>query len=399
MPAHDQDHERDRAHGRQSVPPARTAAAALARIWAFARRESIELARDRLRLAFAIVGPVVLLLAAAWSVSFDVENVRFAVLDRDRSLASRELLEQFAGSRYFVAAGSVHDDAQARHTMRAADASLVVEIPPDFGRDLLAGRRPEIAFHIDGSSPFPGATVRSYVNAALLGYAQARIGALPVSAPALPVGVETRFVYNEQFRSIYAITPGIIMLALILIPTMLTALGVVREKEMGSITNLYASPASVGEYLVGKQLPYVGLAMLAYLVLVALTVTLLQVPLKGSFLALSLGALLFILAATGLGLLMSTFVRSQVAAIFGTAIVCLIPSVNFCGLLYPVSTLTGSGYWVGLGFPSSWFQLISLGTFTKGLGADGFSAMYLALGGFALVYLVGARCLLRKQEA
>ncbi|ELA01450.1 ABC transporter ATP-binding protein, partial [Cupriavidus sp. HMR-1] len=377
----------------------RAAAAPLARIWAFARRESIELARDKLRLAFAIFGPIVLLLAAAWSVSFDVENVRFTVLDRDQSLASRELLEQFAGSRYFVPAGSARDEMQVRHVLRAANASLVVEIPPGFGRDLLAGRRPEVAFHIDGSSPFPGATVRTYVNATLLGYAQARARALPTAAPTLPMSVETRFVYNEQFRSIYAITPGIIMLALILIPTMLTALGVVREKEMGSITNLYASPASVGEYLVGKQLPYVGLAMLAYLTLVALTVTLLQVPLKGSFLALSLGALLFILAATSLGLLMSTFVRSQVAAIFGTAILCLIPSVNFSGLLYPVSTLTGSGYWVGLGFPSSWFQLISLGSFTKGLGADSFGAMYLALLGFALAYLAGARCLLRKQEA
>jgi len=321
------------------------------------------------------------------------------VLDRDQSLASRELLEQFAGSRYFVPAGSAYDETQARYVLRAASASLVVEIPSGFGRDLLAGRRPEVAFHIDGSSPFPGAIVRSYVNATLLGFAQARARTLPVVAPALPLRVETRFVYNEQFRSIYAITPGIIMLALILIPTMLTALGVVREKEMGSITNLYASPASVGEYLVGKQLPYVGLAMLAYLALVALTVTLLQVPLKGSFLALSLGALLFILASTGLGLMMSTFVRSQVAAIFGAAILCLIPSVNFSGLLYPVSTLTGSGYWVGLGFPSSWFQLISLGSFTKGLGADSFGTMYLALLGFALAYLGGARCLLRKQEA
>jgi len=385
--------------GGMEPPPRRVVAAPLARIWAFARRESIELARDKLRLAFAIIGPIVLLLAAAWSVSFDVENVRFAVLDRDQSLASRELLEQFAGSRYFVPAGSAYDETQARYVLRAASASLVVEIPSGFGRDLLAGRRPEVAFHIDGSSPFPGAIVRSYVNATLLGFAQARARTLPVVAPALPLRVETRFVYNEQFRSIYAITPGIIMLALILIPTMLTALGVVREKEMGSITNLYASPASVGEYLVGKQLPYVGLAMLAYLALVALTVTLLQVPLKGSFLALSLGALLFILASTGLGLMMSTFVRSQVAAIFGAAILCLIPSVNFSGLLYPVSTLTGSGYWVGLGFPSSWFQLISLGSFTKGLGADSFGTMYLALLGFALAYLGGARCLLRKQEA
>ncbi|WP_395068137.1 ribosome-associated ATPase/putative transporter RbbA [Paraburkholderia silvatlantica] len=375
-----------------AVPP-------LARIWAFTRRETLELARDRLRLAFALLGPIVLLLAAAWSVSFDVDNVRFATLDHDRTVASRELIEQFAGSHYFVPSGEARNDDDARRLLQAADAQLVVEIPPGFGRDLLAGRRPELAFYVDGSSPFPGATIDTYVNAVLLRYVSTQMAHAPVAQPALPMSVETRFVYNETFRSIYAITPGIIMLALILIPTMLTALGVVREKEMGSITNLYASPASVGEYLLGKQIPYAALAMLSYLLLVVLTVTVLRVPLKGSFVALSIGALLFVLAATGLGLLVSTFVRSQVAAIFGTAILCLIPSVNFSGLLYPVSTLTGTSYWAGVGFPSSWFQLVSLGSFTKGLGMASFGTMYVALLGFALAYLFGAWCLLPKQEA
>ncbi|MDF3883955.1 ribosome-associated ATPase/putative transporter RbbA [Cupriavidus basilensis] len=380
-------------------PAGHPGGSALARTWAFARREAMELARDKLRLAFAILGPIVLLCAAAWSVSFDVENVRFAVLDRDQSRASRELVEQFSGSRYFVQTDDVRSEADADRRLRAANDMLVVDIPPGFERDLLAGRQPQLAFRVDGSSPFPGATTRAYVTGVLLAYANAQMRALPARPAALPVSIESRFIYNQEFRSIYAITPGIIMLALILIPTMLTALGVVREKEMGSITNLYASPASVGEYLIGKQLPYVGLAMVSYLTLVALAIVLLQVPLKGSFLALSLGAALFVLAATALGLLVSTFVRSQVAAIFGTAILCLIPSVNFSGLLYPVSTLTGSSYWIGLGFPSSWFQLVSLGSFTKGLGAGSFGAMYLALLGFALLYLAGARLLLRKQEA
>ncbi|WP_454720769.1 MULTISPECIES: ribosome-associated ATPase/putative transporter RbbA [Cupriavidus] len=382
--------------GRRAAGPG---GSALARTWAFGRREAMELARDKLRLAFAILGPIVLLCAAAWSVSFDVENVRFTVLDRDQSRASRELVEQFSGSRYFAQTEAARSDADVERRLRAASDMMVIEVPPGFERDLLAGRRPQVAFRIDGSSPFPGATTRAYVSGVLLAYASAQMRAQPARPAALPLTIESRFVYNQEFRSIYAITPGIVMLALILIPTMLTALGVVREKEMGSITNLYASPASVGEYLLGKQMPYVALAMISYLTLVALAIVLLQVPLKGSFLALSLGAALFVLAATALGLLVSTFVRSQVAAIFGTAILCLIPSVNFSGLLYPVSTLTGSSYWIGLGFPSSWFQLVSLGSFTKGLGAGSFGTMYLALLGFALLYLAGARLLLRKQEA
>jgi ribosome-dependent ATPase len=213
-----------------------------------------------------------------------------------------------------------------------------------------------------------------------------------------PITVQQRFAYNQEFKSIYASTPGAIMLILILVPAGLTALGVVREKEIGSIINLYASPASVGQFILGKQLPYVGLSMLTYLALVLLAVFVLGVPLKGSFLALSIGALLYLFAVTALGLLISAFVRSQVAAIFGTGILCLIPTVNFSGLLYPVSTLDGASYWVGVYFPATWFQLISLGCFTKGLGIGSFQQAYLALLGFGLAYLAAARLFIGKQE-
>ena len=373
----------------------------LRRTWAFALREAIELLRDRMRLAFAIFGPVVLLCIAAWSVSFDVENIRYAALDRDQTRESRELLEHFSGSRYFREQPPVHGTADMEQRLRAGDAKLVIEIPPGYGRDLLAGRQPEVGFYIDGAQPFTAENIRGYVTGIMLAYARDRVAEDPRASTGLqlPAQVAQRFTFNQEFRSIYAVTPGMLMLAMILIPTMLTALGVVREKEMGSITNLYASPASVGQYLLGKQLPYVALAMLSYLTLVFLSIVLLGVPLRGSFLSLSFGALLFVLAATALGLLMSTFVRSQVAAIFGTAILCLIPSVNFSGLLYPVSTLAGSSYWVGVGFPSSWFQLISLGGFTKGLDWRSFGTMYAALAAFALVYIGIARLLLRKQEA
>jgi len=392
-----------------AIPPARNSGALmkaltgafsgkswLARMWAFTWRETLELTRDKTRLAFALLGPIILLLVAAYSISFDVENIRFSVLDHDQSQASREFLEHFSGSHFFTAVATSHSPLEAEQNMKSSAAQLLIEIPPNFGRDLGAGRQPEIGLSIDGSVPFTAANIRAIATGIILEYA----GALASSraGEALPLSIEPRFVYNQEFRSIYAMTPGVIMLALILIPTMLTALGVVREKEIGSIINLYASPATIGQYLIGKQLPYVGLAMVSYLSLVLIAILVLGVPLKGAFLALSLGALLFILAVTALGLMISTLVSSQVAAIFGTAILCLIPSVNFSGLLYPVSTLTGSSYWIGLGFPSSWFQLISLGCFTKGLGFWSFMPSYGALAGFAAIFLLGARLLLSKQE-
>ena len=370
-----------------------------ARTWAFARREAMELQRDRIRLTFAILGPIILLVTAALAISFDIERVPFAVLDHDQSHDSRQLIEHFGGSRYFEEQAPLRDFADIDRTLQAHDAALVLEIPPGYGRELVGGRHPQVGFYIDGASPFFAENIRGYATGIVLEHAMRLARETPgAEAVVMPASLEPRYAYNQSFRSIYAFTPGLLMLCLIIIPTMLTALGVVREKEMGSIINLYASPASIGQFLVGKQLPYIGLAMVSYLTLVFLSIVVLQVPLKGSFLALSLGALLFVFACTALGLLLSAFLQSQVAASFASAIICLIPSVNFSGLLYPVSTLTGSALWVGKGFPASWFQTISLGTFTKGLGMGSFWPMYAALAGFGLGFLVLARMGVRKQE-
>lgn len=386
----------------------------IAYAWAFARREALELWRDRVRLGFALAGPLLLLLIAGFAISFDVSDIRLAVRDHDDSAQSRELVRQFAGSRSFRLIPAPPDDAAAARLMVAGKAQMVLDIPAGFGRDLATGRHPGVGMAVDGSSPFTAANARAFAEAIMTGY-QARLlsaapelaAADPALAPllasggdgALPFSIAVRFAYNQEFRSIYAMAPGVLMLAMILIPAMLTALGVVREKEIGSIINLHASPAGAGAFLIGKQAPYVAVAMVSLCSLVVVTVTVLGVPLKGSLAVLMLGGGLFVLAATGLGLMISSFVRSQVAAIFATSLICLIPSVNFSGLLYPVSTLDGGSWWVGVGFPSSWFQIICLGTFTKGLGMASFARAYAALGGFALAFVLAARLALRKQAA
>ena len=390
-----------------STPPAEKSGQAesggfvawLSFLWAFARREAIELARDKLRLAFALAGPMALLCIAAYAISFDVQNLRLTILDHDQTHESRDLVRYFQGSRYFRELPPTTTVEQARASLRDGKAQVVVEVPPGFGRDLAAGRQPEVGVVIDGASTFTGSNARAYAEAILLGYVVDRLGGSQMGRVAAPVSMEPRFIYNQEFRSIYAMTPGVLMLCLILIPAMLTALGVVREKEIGSIVNFYASPANSAAFLIGKQAPYVALAMVSFLSLVLVTVTVLAVPLKGSFIALAIGALLFVLAATGLGMMISTFVSSQVAAIFATALICLIPSVNFSGLLYPVSTLTGSGVLIARTFPASWFQTISLGTFTKGLGIDSFFTNYGVLGLIASVFILLACLTLKKQEA
>jgi ribosome-dependent ATPase len=213
-----------------------------------------------------------------------------------------------------------------------------------------------------------------------------------------PVTIETRFRYNQDFRSVYAMVPGILMLLLIMIPATMTAVGVVREKELGSIVNLYATPTNGAEFLLGKQLPYVALALLSYVMLLLMALFLFRVPLTGGLGALTLGAVLFVLASTGLGLLMSTFMRTQIAAVFGTAIASTIPTILFSGMIVPVSSLTGPARVMGYGFPSAWFNHVSVGSFTKGLTLGDLWLDYLVLGGFGLGFFLLGLALLRTQE-
>ncbi|MGR3807876.1 ribosome-associated ATPase/putative transporter RbbA [Pasteurella testudinis] len=366
-------------------------------IWTFAVREGKELLRDRIRLLFAVFGPVVLLLAGSWGISFDVANLKFAVWDQDNSYQSRRLIEQFSASDYFELLEQAPNQQRLSTLLKGGQVRLAIEIPPDFGRDLLQQRKPQLALYVDGSMPFSGENIVGYSQGILLQHVQQLYRQQGIGLDSA-YQLEVRFMYNQAFNSVNAISPGLIMLTLMMIPAMMTALGVVREKEIGSITNLYASPASVGQYLLGKQLPYVALSLLSYLVLIFLTVVVVGVPLKGSFWAMTLGALGLILASTAFGLLISAFVQSQVAAIFGSAIISMVPAVSFSGFLYPMSTLVGAGYWIGWSFPTSWYNLISLGAFTKGLGFASFVHFYAVLLLFFVAYLSIASLLLKKQE-
>jgi ribosome-dependent ATPase len=214
-----------------------------------------------------------------------------------------------------------------------------------------------------------------------------------------PVNIEARFRYNQAFKSVNAMVPSIIMLMLILIPAIMSAVAVVREKETGSIANFQSTPVTKFEYLFGKQLPYIAIAMISFVLLVMVAIFLFGVPIKGSVPMLALGTLFYVTATSGFGQLVSTFTRTQVAAVFATAILSIIPAVNFSGLLVPVASLSGGARMFGLGFPPAWYQPISVGAFAKGLGFADLSLNLFVLAGFSLLFLVLAQLLLRKQEA
>jgi ribosome-dependent ATPase len=366
---------------------------------AYARRETKELIRDPIRLAFALIGPIILLITFGYGISFDVEELPYVAIDQDRSTQSRQFLENFSGSRYFDEQPSVNTPQEAQRLLRSGDASIIIEIPAGFGRDLFAGRQPEIGVWIDGAMPFRAETARGYVEGVTQAYiadlARRNLGEEITFTSA---DVETRYLYNQAFKSTNAITPGVIMLLCSLIPSMLTAVGIVREKELGSITNFYATPVTRSEFLLGKQLPYVVLSYLSFLSLAIVVMSLFAVPIKGSLLALNLGALAYVSATTGLGILVSTFVKSQIAAVFAAAIVTMLLTMNFSGFLTPVSSLSGGAIFMSKLFPAAYFQQISVGSFTKALDFSELWPELLALVVFAVVFFFLSVLLLKKQE-
>jgi ribosome-dependent ATPase len=374
------------------------------RLWAYARRETMELLRDPFRLAFAFIGPVVMMFAMGYGITFDVENLKYAAFDQDRTPESRRLLESFSGSRYFTERPPIGSTAELDRRMQSGELAVAVEIPAGFGRDLANLRSPEAAFWIDGAMPFRGETAKGYVNGLLLRYGQdlitERFGPnAPSNVYLGGVNLENRFRYNQAFKSVFSMVPSVVVIMLILIPAIMATIGVVREVETGSIANFRSTPISKLEFLMGKLFPYVVVGMLSFLLLILMALVVFHVPVKGSFGALALGALLYVFSTCAFGQLISTLTKTQVAAVFATTVLSIIPTVNFSGLLVPVSSLTGPGRIIGLMFPAAWFQPISVGTFTKGLSYSdlGLNALVLAL--FALGYLIVAHTFLRKQES
>lgn len=380
----------------RAAPPA-SPRLSLDRILAVARRESLEMVREPVRLAIALLGTLVLAFAFGYGISFDVEDVSLAVLDRDRTPASRAYIEEFASSPYFELTALVRDDAAVERALRTNAASLVLEIPPDFGRDLAAGRGPRVAAWVDGAMPFRAETVGGYARALHQRAIGSIAGSVHSATPAY--GLEPRFRYNQGFRSLDAIVPVMIGILLAMIPAILTSLAVVREKELGTITNFYVTPVSRAEFLMGKQIPYIAIGFLNFLILLLLAVTLFGLSVKGSLVALLLGGFLYVAATSAVGFVSSAMTRSQTAAIFGTAIVIMMPAVEFSGLMQPVASLEPVDRLIGTLFPTAHFNQVSVGVLAKGRSLADLGGALVTLAAFWLGLLALAVGLLRKQEA
>jgi len=394
--------ERKRTAGLTEKTPVRgtthtTSFFSLRRMLSYLVREALELRRDPIRLSLALVGNAILMLVMGFGITMDVEDLTFAVLDRDQTTLSQSYALNLAGSRYFSEQPPIADYEEMDRRMRSGKLGLAVEIPPGFARDLAHGKPVEVGAWIDGAMPLRAETIRAYVQGIHAQWLQTQARERHLPDPTLAT-IEIRFRYNPDVKSIVSIVPAVIPLLLMLIPAMLAALAIVREKELGSITNFYVTPTTRMEFLLGKQIPYVILSLLSFVLLLALAEFVFRVPVKGSYLALFLGAILYVMASTALGILISSFMRSQIAALFATAVLTLLPATQFSGLIYPVSSLEGGGRLIGEIYPTTHFVVISRGTFSKALHfrdlTDAFVPLALA---WPILFGLSA-ALLRKQE-
>ena len=370
-------------------------------------KEWKETTRDRLFLLLAFLLPALWLVVFGYGLNLDVEDIPFAVVDRDHSELSREYLQRFIQSRYFSFRGYVDEERTLDRLLAETKIRAAIIVPERFQEQLAAGEPVAVQTLLDGTFPLHTDIAKGYVIAINQAFTQERLidflrrsrGLTQEQAGVLvrPLGVEVRYLYNEEVRSTWSMVPALVMFTLMLASPLLTALGVVREKETGSIYNIYSSTVSRAEFLTGKLLPYIVISLVNVLVLWLIAVGLFHVPFKGNFLLFFSASVLFVCCTTGIGLLISLLVQTQMAALIITMVVAMIPTILFSGLLVPVASLTRGAKIQAHLYPAMYYTDIVRGSFLKGVGADVLWIDLLALAIFAAAMSVVTYRLFTKR--
>ena len=361
-------------------------------------RETLELKRDGIRATLALFGALILMVVMGYGITTDVVDLPMAILDEDQSVSSIEYCWNFDASRYFKLKEPIRNYEELDRRMVNGELGLVIHIPPKFGRDLQNNNVPDLAVWIDGAMPSRADTINGYVQSVHAQWASNYLSKQPDAQSYEMPDVQTRYRYNPEVLSLPAMVPAVIPILLMMIPAVLAALSVVREKELGSIINLYATPLSRFEFLLGKQMPYVILAFFSSITLILLAVFLFRVPVKGSLPLLLISLFLYCILSTGFGMIASSVTKSQIAVIFLTMVATILPATQLCGLMNPIASQSGVSYAIGMMFPTTHMLLISRGVFNKALGfSDMFGELLWLILEIPPMVLIGVM-LQKKQE-
>jgi len=365
------------------------------RLWATARKEAIQLRRDTRSLVLAFLLPVLLLLLFGYAISFDVRNIRTAVLDGDNSAQSRALLEAFRSSGYFSIERRLARSGEIEPLLDGTRVQLVLVIPPDFSTSLNAGRPAELQAVVDGSDANTATIILAYARAIVTRYAlDAQLGGRRVVPP---VRLESRVWYNEELASRNMIVPGLVAVIMMTVAAMLTSLTIAREWERGTMEQLAATPVARAEVVLGKLLPYVAIGLIDVVLISVLGVWLFDVPFRGNVLFFMIASTLFLVGGLGLGIVISAVGRSQLLATQVAMIVTFLPAYLLSGFMYSISVMPAGLQAVTYLIPARYFIVVTRGVFLKGVGPEALWLQGLLMIAFAAVSLTLAIRVFRKE--
>ena len=343
----------------------------LRRLLAVARKEVLQLRRDRRSMALAFLLPLLLLLLFGYAISWDVRDVPTAVWDADKTPQSRALLDAFWASGYFDEVARVDGPAAVRRALDRGQALLVLVVPRGFARDLDSGIPAAVQAVVDGSDANTATIALAYARAIVLGFGGDLVAARqPTAGPRLPLRVESRVWYNEELVSRNMIVPGLVAVIMMIIAAMLTSLTVSREWERGTMEQLASTPVSRAEVVLGKLLPYLAIGMVDVAATSTVGVLLFGVPFRGSVLLLAVLALLFLLGASGIGIFVSAGARSQLLATQVAMIVSYLPSLLLSGFMFAISAMPAPLRAITFLVPARYFLVVTRGIFLKGVGIE-----------------------------
>lgn len=373
------------------------------RIAAIARCELRQLWRDPMLVLRAVGVPVTLLVLFGYGLSLDVERIPLAVVDHDRSATSREYIAAFASTRTFELRSAAASEDAVEAMLRRGEIRLVIIIPGQLERRLYHGLPVTVQLLVDGGFPYRAEVTRGYALAA-----HARVATRVLAArlrertgrglDLAPIEIRTRYLYNETLRTTNTIVPGLLAVILMMSPAVMMALAVVREKELGSIFNFMSSPVTRSEFVVGKLLPYVAIGIGNAVLLAGLAVGLFGVPFKGSVALYLGGSALYVIATSAIGLVISAFVRTQIAGIAVTSILTMVPVLHYSGLFLPVQSMSGEARLTAHLFPAMYHHRIVMAAYLKDLPARVVLVDLGTLALFVVVLLAAGVVLVRKRE-
>jgi len=370
-------------------------------LWRVIVKEFQQLRRDRKMIPAMIIGPMVQLLTLGFAANNDVTDIPMALLDEDHGAASRALVDDFTSSGYFRLVDSVASASEIEPLLVRGRAQVALVIPRGFGRDVASGRAPRVQLIVDGSDSNSAVVGLGYagriVTTAGSGYAVERLRAEGRSPTQVGVQLASRVWYNQDLKSRWFYVPAILAMVLMLVTMILPSMAVVREKEMGTLEQIIVSPIRPWQLVLGKLFPFACVGFLDTLLVSAVAVGLFRVPLRGSVFLLVLLTVPFLLCTLGLGLFVSTLVRTQQQAMMSAVYLVMVPMIYLSGLIFPVENMPTAIQRATTIIPLKYYAHIIRGVFLKGSGISVLWPDALALLAIGATVLIAASLRFRKS--